>query len=83
MQDVSSAVPASAAASAQERATEFRPIEGGASTHSGTVLLVEAYAAIWVILFAFLWMTFRRQRQLDSRIAELERAIAKRDEKLP
>lgn len=57
------------------RSTAFRPVEGGGETRSGTVLLVEAYAAIWLILFAMLWLGFRKQRRLDTRLQELERTI--------
>ncbi|MCU0692047.1 MAG: hypothetical protein MUF54_11645 [Polyangiaceae bacterium] len=62
------------------RATEFRTVEGGGETRNGQMLLVEAYAAIWLILFAMLWLGFRKQRHLDARIAELERALGKHEE---
>jgi hypothetical protein len=58
------------------RETAFRRVEGGAETTSGTVLLVEAYVALWVILFAFLFISWRRQARIDARIAELERSFA-------
>jgi hypothetical protein len=43
---------------------------------SGEKLLVEAYAAIWVILFALLLLSWRRQLRINERIAGLERALA-------
>lgn len=60
-----------------QRATEFRAVEGGAETMSGGTLLVEAYAALWIILFGFLLVSWRRQGRIDARVAELERAVAR------
>lgn len=60
---------------ADPRATEFRAVEGGSETRSGTVLLVEAYAAIWLILFAMLLLGHFKQRRIDARIDELEKAV--------
>ncbi len=57
------------------RSTEFRAVEGGQEARSGTVLLVEAYAAIWLILFAMLLFGHLKQRRLDSRIDDLEKAL--------
>jgi hypothetical protein len=36
---------------AEDRAETFKAVEGG-ETYSGSALLVEAYAAIWLLLFA-------------------------------
>jgi hypothetical protein len=44
---------------------------------SGEKLLVEAYAFIWVILFAAVLLSWRRQRQLEGRVATLETALEK------
>ncbi len=52
-------------------------MEGGPQLQSGEKLLVEAYAAIWVILFALVLLSWRRQRRLDDRMLALEGAIAK------
>jgi CcmD family protein len=61
----------------ESRDTQFHAIEGGSSeVASGSTLLVEAYAAIWVILLAFLLVSWRRQSKLDAKMTELERAIA-------
>jgi hypothetical protein len=60
-----------------QRATEFRAVEGGAETMSGGTLLVEAYAALWIILFGFLLVSWRRQGRIDARVAELERAVSR------
>ena len=57
--------------------TEFRPVEGGPPARSGTVLMIEAYTAVWVILLVVLVLGFRKQRRLDERIARLEHALQK------
>ena len=63
--------------SPDDRATQFRPVEGGSQTKSGEKLLVEAYAAFWLIAFVFILLSWRRQRQIDERVANLESAIAR------
>ena len=65
----------------EQRGTEFRPVEGGNETMDGPTLLVEAYAVLWLILFAFIFVSWRRQSRLDAQIDQLERALsAARDE---
>jgi CcmD family protein len=73
---VTSATPPTATG-ADDRSTAFRPVEGGAELQSGEKLLVEAYAAIWVILFVMVLLSWRRQRRLDERMSSLEAAIDK------
>lgn len=74
------AQPGAGATQPEERSTQFRAVEGGASEMaSGGTLLVEAYAAIWLILFGFLFLSWRRQARITSRLAELERAFASKD----
>jgi hypothetical protein len=58
------------------RETAFRPVEGGRETTSGELLLIEAYAALWIILLGFLLVSWRRQSRIDARVAELERSLA-------
>ena len=70
------AEPRAASSAAPERGTEFRPVEGGDTVASGETLLIEAYAVLWAILFAFLWLSWRRQARVDARIGELEQALA-------
>jgi len=62
---------------ADPRSTEFRAVEGGAETMSGEALLVWAYALVWIILFAFVLVSWRRQARIDARVAELERAVSR------
>ena len=68
---------ASTGTTADDRATSFRPVEGGTQLASGETLLVEAYAAIWLILFALILLSWRRQRGLDGRVNGLEAALDK------
>lgn len=76
---------APASSTPDDRAATFQAVEGGAETRSGSALLVEAYAVLWVILMAWLWLSWRKQAALHARLADLERAIdraaAKDDEK--
>ncbi|WP_438020029.1 CcmD family protein [Sorangium sp. So ce315] len=58
-----------------DRAQAFRPVEGGNELQSGEKLLVEAYAAIWIIIFALVFLSWRRQKQIDRRIDALEAAL--------
>ncbi|HEX9298319.1 MAG TPA: CcmD family protein [Polyangiaceae bacterium] len=60
-----------------QRGTEFRAVEGGAETMSGGTLLVEAYAALWLILLGLLFVSWRRQSRIDARVAELERTMSR------
>lgn len=72
---VTTAAPSAAAA--DDRSTAFRPVEAGNEMQSGEKLLVEAYAAIWVILFALVLLSWRRQRGMDDRMGHLAAAIDK------
>ncbi|HKQ69150.1 MAG TPA: CcmD family protein [Polyangiaceae bacterium] len=60
-----------------QRSTEFRPVEGGEETLSGQTLLVEAYAALWVVLFGYVLFSWRRQSRINARIDELEKALSR------
>jgi hypothetical protein len=59
------------------RQTEFRAVDAGSETMSGETLLVEAYAALWIILLGFVLVSWRRQSQIDARVNELERAVSR------
>jgi hypothetical protein len=43
-------------------------------------LLVEAYAALWIILMAWLVLVWKKQNATDERIAGLEKAIRRADD---
>ena len=73
----STGAPAPTTTTTDDRSTAFRPVEGGTEMQSGVKLLVEAYAAIWIILFALVLLSWRRQRGLDDRMGVLSAAIEK------
>lgn len=65
------------AGTSDSRSTEFRAVEGGNQMQSGEKLLVEAYAAMWVLTLVLVLITWRRQKRTDERITNLEESIAK------
>jgi hypothetical protein len=61
-----------------DRATSFQPVQGNAGEqYSGTALLVTAYAVLWVLLFAWIALVWRKQSGIAARLGELERVIDK------
>ncbi len=68
--------PAAQPTTSEQRSTSFRSVQGGEVLQSGEKLLVEAYAAIWLLLFAMLLLSWRRQKAMDERIASLEQAVS-------
>jgi len=58
------------------RSTEFVAVQGGGETTSAASLLIAAYLVMWGLLFAFVLLSWRRQARVETRIAELEKAIA-------
>jgi hypothetical protein len=70
-------------ASAEDRATEFKAVEGDTGEHyNGYTLMVEAYAAIWLILMGWLVLIWRKQSQLTARVEGLEGALARAEKKV-
>jgi hypothetical protein len=69
--------PTGTAQTADDRATAFRPVEGGQQLQSGEQLLVIAYMAFWLCVVALVAFSYRKQQRLDHRIALLEGALAK------
>lgn len=67
--------PSAAPKSADDRATSFQAVEGGAQVQSGGALLIEAYAVLWVILMAWLWLMWRKQGELHAQLDGLEKTI--------
>ena len=65
------------ATAAQEGADTFRPVDGEPEEVSGTILVVEAYALMWVVAFVMIFFSLRRQRQLTERLGQLERDLAR------
>jgi hypothetical protein len=57
-----------------DRATEFTAVDGG-EHYAGSTLLVEAYAAIWLVMMAWIFLLWRKQATLGERLDGLERTI--------
>ena len=65
-------------AAPNDRATEFQAVQGNPTEqYSGATLLVAAYAVLWVVVFAWIALVWRKQRVLDTRLADLERVLDK------
>jgi CcmD family protein len=61
-----------------DRATTFQAVEGNKTEqYSGTTLLVSAYAILWVVVFAWVALVWRKQSALDARLEDLERVLEK------
>ena len=73
---------APAAGAAEERATEFTAVDGTGEQFSGYTLMVEAYAAIWLIMMLWLALVWRKQQNLATRVEGLEGAIARAERKI-
>jgi len=58
------------------RSTEFVPVEGGNDTTSAAGLLIAAYILMWSLVLGFLFLSWRRQGRVETRISELEKALA-------
>jgi hypothetical protein len=65
------------APSPDSRSTTFQAVQGESEHYSGEVLLVSAYAALWVILLMWVALVWRKQSALDARLDDLEREIDK------
>jgi CcmD family protein len=58
-----------------ERSMGFAPVKGGEETTSAEGLLVTAYLVMWALIFGFLVLGWRRQGQVERRLAVLERSL--------
>jgi CcmD family protein len=67
--------PTPTPAAPDDRATEFTAVDPNAEHYSGSTLVVEAYAAIWIILMAWIFLLWRKQAGLAERLDDLERTI--------
>jgi hypothetical protein len=63
------------------RSTEFVPTQGGPETTSAEHLLVAAYLLMWAALIGFLWLTWRKQKRIESKIDALDATLRKAAEK--
>jgi CcmD family protein len=64
-----------------DRSTEFKPLADTGESFNGYTLMVEAYAAIWVILFAWIFFLWRKQATLNARVQGLEEALDRAEKK--
>ena len=64
-----------AASTPDGRSTTFQATQGGGEMRSGSTLLVEAYVVLWVILMAWLFMLWNKQRDLHARLDSVERSL--------
>jgi CcmD family protein len=58
------------------RSTEFVPVQGGGETTSAAGLLITAYVVMWALLLGFVFLSWRRQGRVETRISELEKALS-------
>ncbi len=64
--------------SPESRGTQFVAVSGPDQERtSATTMLVTAYSLFWLLLLGFVWMTWRRQQQLTSRLQQLESQLTK------
>jgi CcmD family protein len=66
---------ATAAGAPPDRSTEFTAVDPNAEQFNGNTLVVEAYAAIWVVLMVWLFLMWRKQVALSERLDGLEQTI--------
>ncbi|HEX3343797.1 MAG TPA: CcmD family protein [Polyangiaceae bacterium] len=78
MTDIAPMPSAAPSSTPDDRATSFVAVEGNAKEqYSGGTLLVVAYSALWVVLFAWVAVVWRKQSALNRRLADLERVLDK------
>lgn len=70
------------AAKPDERADVYKATTETGEQYNGYTLMVEAYAAIWLILMAWLVLLWRKQAALSARVSGLEAALDRAEKKL-
>jgi hypothetical protein len=69
--------PAAAPTSTQtpsDRSTEFKAVDSG-ERFNGNTLVVEAYAALWLVVMGWVFLLWRKQAGLAERLDDLERVM--------
>jgi CcmD family protein len=66
--------------SVADRKSEFVPVGPGGETSSAEALLIVAYMLMWALIFGLVFLSQRRQRQIDARLTELEATLKKLDQ---
>lgn len=72
---------AAPATGVDDRSATFQAVDAGTETHSGSTLMVEAYAVLWVILMGWIVLLWRKQSGLHARLDDLEQAIDRAGDK--
>lgn len=76
--DMASAQEGQAAATADDRAASFQAVSGGTKEDvAGGPLMLLAYAAVWIIVFGYVYRINRLQRGVEANVERLERSIAR------
>lgn len=61
-----------------DRSTQFVPVEGGSTQGTdASVFMTAAYVLMWLCTVFFILQTWRKTRSVESRVSELQKAIAK------
>lgn len=64
--------------SVEDRATSFQAVSGGTQEDvAGGPLMLLAYAAVWVVVFGYVYRINRLQRGVEANVERLERSIAR------
>jgi CcmD family protein len=76
--DMASAQDGQAAATADDRAASFQAVSGGTKEDvAGGPLMLLAYAAVWIIVFGYVYRINKLQRGVEANVERLERSIAR------
>jgi CcmD family protein len=60
-----------------DRAASFQAVEGGTQEDvAGGPLMLLAYAAVWLVVFGYVYRINRLQRGVEANLERLERSIA-------
>jgi CcmD family protein len=61
-----------------DRAASFQAVSGGVQEDvAGGPLMLLAYAAVWLVIFGYVYRINRLQRDVEANVERLERAIAR------
>jgi CcmD family protein len=69
---------AEAPKTADDRAASFQAVSGGTQEDvAGGPLMLLAYAAVWLVVFGYVYRINRLQRGVEANVERLERSIAR------
>ena len=68
-------------AAVPDRSTQFVATTGGEESTSAEAMLVVAYLAMWLLVFAFVAISFRKLNRLGDRIDSLRSSASKPSER--